>query len=131
MRKKTNKPEVRKTVFNIPSDEAKMLLGSITRDVYEIMKNEKFLEATKKVKLPKEATIMDYEKAVKETIPSKIYNFMLLFVDDCFDNIRRILSAVFVTDFEEYKKKSIEDMCKDIASLNINELRRFIGFFIR
>jgi len=44
MRKKTNKPEVRKTVFNIPSDEAKMLLGSITRDVYEIMKNEKFLK---------------------------------------------------------------------------------------
>lgn len=121
----------RKTIFTIPSDEAKTLLSSIIKDVYEILKNDKFLEATKKVKLPENATIKDYENLVKHTIPSKVYNFMALFVDECFDNIRRILANIFVTDFEEYKKKSLEEMCQDIASLNINEMYRLIGFFIR
>jgi hypothetical protein len=94
------------------------------------MKSEKFIEASKKVALPKEATIKDYERLIKQTIPSKIYNFLMLFFDDCFDNVRRILSAVFVTDFEEYRKKSLEEMCQDIASLQVNEIYRLFSFFI-
>lgn len=136
MKKKTNKMQViqtekKKTVFNIPSDEARTYLTSIIKDVHEIMKNDKFMEATKKVKLSKDATIVDYERVVKETIPSKIYNFLMLFFDDCYDNVVRILSAIFITDFEEYKKKTIEEMCHDIASLNLTEMSRVVGFFIR
>lgn len=122
--------QTRKTIFNIPSDEAKIYLNSITNDVYTIMKSEKFIEASKKVALPKEATIKDYERLIKQTIPSKIYNFLMLFFDDCFDNVRRILSAVFVTDFEEYRKKSLEEMCQDIASLQVNEIYRLFSFFM-
>ena len=122
--------QTRKTIFNIPSDEAKIYLNSITNDVYIIKKSEKFIEASKKVNLPQDATIKDYEKLIKHTIPSKIYNFLLLFFDDCFDNVRRILSAVFVTDFEEYRKKSLEEMCQDIASLQVNEIYRLFSFFI-
>lgn len=131
MFKRKTKIEKPKNIFTISSEEAKKYLSSITQDVYTIIKNDKFLEATKKVKLPDNATIKDYEHLVKVTIPSKIYNFMLLFVDDCYDEVRRILSAVFVTDFDEYKNKSLEDMCKDIASLNVQEVSRLIGFFLR
>lgn len=129
MFKKKTKQEPRKTIFNIPSDEAKTYLEIITKDVYTIMKNDKFLEATKKVKLPEKATIKDYEVLIKRTIPSKVYNFMMLFIDDCYDEVRRILSCIFVTDFEEYKHKSIEEMCKDIASLNTDEVVKIVGFF--
>ena len=45
------------------------------------------------------------------------------------DEVRRILSAIFVTDFEEYKKKSLEDMCKDISTLSKTELGKVLGFF--
>ena len=120
-----------KTVFTIPSDEAKVYLSSITKDVHEILNNNKFMEATKKVKLPENATIKDYENLVKSTVPSKIYNFLMLFIDDCYDNVRRILSAIYVTDFEVYKKKSLQEMCEDIARLNKTELGKILSFFHR
>lgn len=121
----------RKTIFNIPSDEAKNYLSSIIKDVHEIMNNDKYMEATKKVKLPDNATIKDYENLVKRVAPSKIYNFLSLFIDDCYDNIRRILANIFVTDFDEYKKKSIEDMCEDISTLSSEQIGRIISFFPR
>lgn len=120
-----------KTVFNVPSEEAKIYLSSIVKDVNEILNNEKFMEATKRVKLPENATIKDYEQLVKKTVPSKIYNFLMLFIDDCYDNVRRILSAVYVTDFEEYKKKSLSEMAEDIARLSQSELGRILSFFHR
>lgn len=122
---------VRKTIFNIPSEEAKIYLSSIVKDVHTILNNDKYMEATKKVSLPDKATIKDYENLVKRVYPQKVYNFLTLFIDDCFDEVRRILSAVFVTDFEEYKNKSLNDMCEDIASLSSNEIGRVLGFFLR
>lgn len=127
---KKKKIEKKKNIFTISSEEAKKYLSSITNDVYTIIKNDKFLEATKKVNLPENATIKDYERLIKNTIPSKIYNFMMLFIDDCYDEVRRILSAVFVTDFEEYKNKSIQEMCEDIANLNVTEVAKIINFFL-
>ena len=120
---------VRKTIFNISSEDAKQYLASIVKDVHTIVSSDKFMEATKRVKLPDNATIKDFENLVKRVYPQKVYNFLTLFIDDCFDEIRRILSAIFVTDFEEYKHKSIEDMCKDIYSLSGSEIARVIGFF--
>ena len=122
---------VRKTIFNIPSEEAKIYLSSIVKDVHTILNNDKYMEATKKVSLPDKATIKDYENLVKRVYPQKVYNFLTLFIDDCFDEVRRILSAVFVTDFEDYKNKSLNDMCEDIASLSLNEIGRILGFFLR
>lgn len=127
-KKKTENVE-RKTIFNIGSDEAKVYLSSIIKDVHEILNNDKFMEATKKVKLPENATIKDYENLVKKTVPNKVYNFLMFFIDDCYDNIRRILSAIFVTDFEVYKKKSIQEMCEDISSLSSSEMSKILGFF--
>ena len=124
------KPRQR-TVFNISSDEAKGYLSSIIKDVNTIMSNDKFIEATKKVKLPENATIEDYEKLIKRVAPSKVYAFLSLFIDECYDEVRRILSAVFVTDFELYKKKSLTEMCQDIADLNTEELSKIVRFFIR
>lgn len=121
---------VRHTVFNIPSDEAKKYLSSIIKDVNTIMQNDRFMEATKKVKLPEDATIKDYENLVKRVAPNKIYNFLTLFIDECFDEVRRILSAIFVTEYDLYKNKSLTEMCEDIASLNTNELKQILGFFI-
>ena len=123
------KKTVRKTIFNICSEEAKAYLSSIVKDVHTIMTSEKYMEATKRVKLPENATIKDYENLIKRVYPQKVYNFLTLFVDDCFDEVRRILSAIFVTDFEEYKHKSIEEMCQDISSLSKSEISRVIGFF--
>lgn len=120
----------RKTIFNIPSDEAKKYLTSIVKDVQTILSNDKFMEATKKAKLPDNATIKDYENLVKRVVPQKVYNFLTLFIDDCFDEVRRILSAIFVTDFEEYRKKSINEMCEDISTLSGAEIGRILGFFI-
>lgn len=122
---------LRQNVFNIPSDEAKKYLSSIIQDVNTIMQNDKFMEATKKVKLPENATVKDYENLLKRVAPNKIYNFLSLFVDECFDEVRRILSAIFVTEYELYKKKSLSEMCEDIASLNKEELRKILSFFIR
>ena len=122
---------VRKTIFNIPSDHAREYLSSIIKDVNTIMQNEKFMMATKKVELPENASIKDYENLVKRVAPAKIYAFLSLFVDECFDEVRRILSAIFVTDFEIYKVKSINDMCEDIASLSGEEVAKIIRFFIR
>lgn len=121
----------RKTIFNIPSDQAKEYLSSIIKDVNTIMQNDKFQLAFKKVELPENASIVDYENLVKRVAPAKIYAFMSLFVDECFDEVRRILSAIFVTDFELYKNKSINDMCEDIASLSGEEVAKIIRFFIR
>lgn len=129
MKKKTNNKVVRKTIFTIPSDEAREHLEKIIVDVNAIMKNDKFLEATKKVKLPDNATMKDFEKMVKTVMPNKVYNFLMLIGSDCYDNIRRILAEIFVTDFEEYRNKSIKEMCEDIASLNLNEMANIIGFF--
>jgi hypothetical protein len=126
-KKKTEKP--RKTIFNVSSEDAKPYLEVIVKDVHTILNSDKFLEATKKVKLPENATIKDYENLVKRTVPNKIYSILTLFIDDCFDEVRRILSAIFVTDFEEYKQKSIENICEDIASLNSSEIARILGFF--
>ena len=38
----------RKTIFNIPSDEAKKYLTIIVKDVQTILSNDKFMEVTKK-----------------------------------------------------------------------------------
>lgn len=119
----------RKTIFNIPSDEAKQYLASIIEDVKTIMSSDRFMEATKKVKLPENANIQDYANLVKKTAPNKIYNFLMLFADDCYDEVRRILSAIFVTDFDEYKKKSIKEMAEDLASLGSFEIAKLLGFF--
>lgn len=127
-KKKTKK---RKTIFNIPSDEAKIYLSTIIKDVETIMSTEKFMEASKKVKLPENATIKDYEHLVRVVTPKKVYAILTLFIDDCFDEVRRILSAIFVTDFEEYKKKSINEMCEDISTLSGSEIERIFSFFIR
>ena len=121
----------RKTIFNIPSDEAKKYLTMIVKDVQAILSNDKFMEATKKAKLPDNATIKDYENLVKRVVPKKVYNFLTLFIDDCFDEVRRILASIFVTDFEEYKNKSINEMCEDISTLSGAEIGRILGFFIR
>jgi len=130
-RKKVEIKPVRHTVFNIPSDEAKKYLSAIIKDVDVIMHNDKFMEATKKAKLPENATIMDYEELVKRVAPNKIYAILSLFIDECYDEVRRILSAIFVTEYELYKNKSLMEMCEDIASLNTEEIKRIIGFFIR
>ena len=123
--------EQRKTIFNITSEEAKEYLVSIVADVKAVLECDRFLEATQKVKLPENPTIADYEKLIKKTVPNKIYNFLLLFADDCYDNIRRILSAVFVTDFEIYKKKSLKQMAEDISSLGLSEVAKILSFFRR
>lgn len=120
-----------KTVFNVPSEEAKIYLSSIVKDVNEILNNDKFMEATKRVKLPENATIKDYEQLVKKTVPSKIYNFLMLFIDDCYDNVRRILASIYVTDFEVYKTKSLKEMSEDIARLSQSELGQILSFFRR
>lgn len=127
MKKKTK--NLRKTIFNIPSEDAKKYLSSIVKDVHTILSNDKFMEATKKVKLPENATIKDYENLVKRVVPQKVYNFLTLFIDDCFDEVRRVIGAIFVTDFEEYKNKSIEEMCEDLSSLSANEIGKILGFF--
>lgn len=127
MKKKTK--NLRKTIFNIPSEDAKKYLSSIVKDVHTILNNDKFMEATKKVKLPENATIKDYELLVKRVVPQKMYNFLMLFIDDCYDELRRILSCIFVTDFEEYKNKSIQEMCEDLSSLTSGELSKILGFF--
>lgn len=128
---KKEKKEIRKNIFNVSSEEAKKYLSSIVNDVNIIMQNDKFFEATKKVKLPENATIKDYENLVKRVAPNKIYNLLMLFIDDCFDNVRRILSCIFLEDFEEYKNKSIEQMCEDISTLNKEQIGKIISFFIR
>ena len=120
---------VRHTVFTIPSDEAKKYLSAIIKDVNIIMQNDKFMEATKKAKLPENATIKDYEDLVKRVAPNRIYAILSLFIDECYDEVRRILSAIFVTNYELYKTKSLTDMCEDIASLNTNEIRQILRFF--
>ena len=120
----------RKTIFNIPSDEAKLYLSQIIEDVNVILHNEKFMEATKKAKLPDNATIQDYENLIKRVAPNKIYNFLCLFINDCYDEVRRILACIFTSDFETYRKKSINEMVEDIASLNTNEIRELIRFFL-
>ena len=93
------------------------------------MSSDRFMEATKKVKLPENANIQDYANLVKKTAPNKIYNFLMLFANDCYDEVRRILSAIFVTDFEEYKKKSIKEMAEDLSSLGAGEIAKLLGFF--
>lgn len=129
MFKKKKTKIARKTIFNVSSEEARVYLASIVKDVHTIISNEKYIEATKRVKLPDNATIKDFENLVNRVYPTKVYNFLTLFIDDCFDEVRRILSAVFVTDFEEYKNKSLEEMCEDISSLSSNEIGRILGFF--
>ena len=104
------KKQSRKTIFNIPSDEAQKYLSSIIKDVEIVMKNEKFMEATHKVEVPENATIKDYENLVKRVAPVKIYKFL--------------------TDFDTYKKKSINEMCEDISSLSADEVVKVLRFFI-
>ena len=122
--------EKKKNVFTINSDDAKQYLSSIIRDVKTILTNDKYMEATKKFKLPDNATIKDYEKLIKKVYPEKIYNYLALFIDECYDEVRRIFSAVFITDFEEYRKKSLIEMCEDLSTLSKNELSKLIGFFL-
>lgn len=129
MFKKKKTKITRKTIFNVPSEDAKVYLASIVKDVHTILSSEKYMEATKRVKLPDNASIRDYENLIKRVYPNKVYNFLTLFIDDCFDEVRRILSAIFVTDFEEYKNKSLEEMCEDISTLSSNEIGRILGFF--
>lgn len=93
------------------------------------MQNDKFMEATKKVRLPENATIQDYENLIKRVAPSKIYAFLSLFIDECYDEVRRILSAIFVTDFELYRNKSLNDMVEDIAKLSNEEIGKILRFF--
>jgi len=119
------------TVFDIPSDEAKAYLSAIIKDVNTIISNPKFIQATKKATLPDNPTIADIEAIVTRVAPAKIYAFLSLFIDDCYDELRRILSAVFITDYEFYKKKTLRDMCEDIASLDTKNLGALLGFFIR
>ena len=126
---KKKKTETIKNIFTISSEEAKVYLSSIIRDVKTIMENEKFVEFTKSVKVPENATTKEFEQLVNKVVPNKVYNFLMVFIDDCYDEVRRILSAIFVTDFEEYKKKSLEDMCKDISTLSKTELGKVLGFF--
>ena len=120
-----------RTVFSIPSEEAKKYLSSIIKDVNTIMQNDKFMEATKKVRLPENATIQDYENLIKRVAPSKIYAFLSLFIDECYDEVRRILSAIFVTDFELYRNKSLNEMVEDIAKLSNEEIGKILRFFYR
>jgi len=119
------------TVFDIPSDEAKAYLSAIIKDVNTIISNPKFIEATKKATLPDNPTIADIEKLVTRVAPAKIYAFLSLFIDDCYDEVRRILSAVFITSYDIYKKKSLRAMCDDIVSIQPTHLAQLLGFFIR
>lgn len=126
---KKKKKKIIKNVFMIPSTEAKDYLASIIKDVKIILCNDKFMEATKKIKVPENATIKDYENLVKKVVPSKVYNFLETILNDCFDNVINILSAIFVTPKQEYEKKSLEEMCEDISTLTGDQIRRIFSFF--
>lgn len=130
-KKKTQEKTAKITVFDIPSTEAKEYLSSITKDVKVILENEKFMNALKKVELSKDATPIDYENVVKRVLPNKVYDFMTLFIDDCFDNVISIMSALFVTNKEEYAKKSIMEICEDFASLGEDKIAKILRFFHR
>lgn len=123
--------EKKANIFTIPSEDAKKYLSIIIRDVKTILSNDNFMEATKKVKLPPNATIEDYSRLVKRVAPEKIGKFLTLFLDDCFDEVRSVLGAIFITDLEEYKKKSIKEMCEDISTLTSDEVLSIIRFFHR
>lgn len=129
-KKKAEEPVKIRNVFTVPSDEAQMYLSRVIDDVKTIMQNDRFMEASKKVKLPDNAGLADYEKLIKDTIPSKISSFLSLFIVDCYDNVRRILASLMATDFDEYKNKTLEEMCEDFATLNIAEVTKLIRFFI-
>lgn len=132
MKKNTIDIQPRKmTVFDLPSDEAQKYLSSIIRDVDTIVNNPKFMEATKRVHLPEDASIKDFEALVTRVAPAKFYTFLCLFIDDCFDEVRRILSAIFITDYEIYKRKSLREMCDDIAGIQPKYLGRLLHFFIQ
>ena len=119
-----------KTVFDIPSEEAKEYLSSIIKDVNVIISNPKFIQATKKAYLPDNPTIKDVEELLTRVAPAKIYSFLSLFMEDCYEELRRILSAIFITDYEVYKEKSLRAMCEDIAKLDKTHIGQLLSFFI-
>lgn len=129
-KKKKEEPVKIRNVFTVSSEEAKMYLSRIIGDVKEIMNNDNFVDAFCKIKLPDNATLADYEKLIKNTIPSKVNSFLKLFIVDSYDSMRRILASLMATEFDEYKNKTLEEMCEDFATLNIAEVAKLIRFFI-
>lgn len=129
-KKKVEEPKKIRNVFTIPSEEAKKYLGHIADDVKAIFESENFMEASKRVKLPENATRADYEKLIKQITPAKVAGFLRWGLVDCYDNFRRIMACLMAVDFEEYKNKSIEEMCEDFATMNVAEVANLLRFFI-
>lgn len=128
-KKKRRKRVKIRNIFTVPSEEAKTYLSRIIDDVKQIMSNDNFVDAFCKIKLPENAGLADYEKLIKNTIPEKVNSFLKLFIVDSYDSVRRILASLMATEFDEYKNKTLEQMCEDFATLNIAEVAKLIRFF--
>ena len=120
-------------MFDLPFDESVKRLSNIVDDVYRICNNPRFVGAlNKSIKLPKNATQKDIEKVwYGDAVAEKIKGFINVFLVEERESILNILSTLFCEDKEVYRKKSVNDIFDDLASLDNDEKGRFIAFFTR
>lgn len=129
-RKKVKKIEPKKkTVFDLPIGESRAILQNIISDIYAIIDSDTFIELTTKVNVPKVDNFDELKRFIKQFSSKKIKALLELIFNEKFDNIINILSAIFLEQPEEYKKKTIAEIIKDLSNLQPNEKDGFIGFF--
>lgn len=119
-----------KTVFDLPIDEARYKLESITDAVYRVIDSEKFKEISSKIKLPESATKSQVAKLVNDTAPLKVRQIFDLLLKDSYEDIMLILATVFNMPVEKYKLvKTINMILSDLKKLTEQNKADFIGFF--
>lgn len=120
----------KKTLFdNVSAIEAKNIIFSMIDDFMVIVSNDNLSQSIKEcfgeLKIPEGKTPKQYFEEINGN--QKIANFLKSVMNYAYEPLLRILAKMFCTPFEEYSKKSINQISKDLIKFAKSP---FFGFFM-
>ena len=118
-----------KTVFDLKLDEMKVKLQEACVYLYAIIESDDFAEIASKIPVPAGATKREVEKLLKEYAPKKMKSIIDFILVKQYDNAVNMFAILFNTDVEKFKKKSLNDIARDLSRVSKESMRMMLNFF--
>lgn len=123
------KQVTKKTIFDMPIIETKEKFEMLSNIIYEIIGSDSFAQLSSKVAIPLGSTQQDVARLLKENAPKKVKIILDMLLKDNFENIIKFSSIIFCEDYDDYCKKSINEIVEDYMSLSKENSGKLLSFF--
>ena len=119
----------RKTIFDLPLYENKEKFQELSNLIYSILGSDSFSELSAKAIVPIGSTQKDMQELLKKNAPNKAKQILDFLLVDNLDAIIKGSSISCCEDVEKYKKKSVNEICRDYMTLSKENASKLMNFF--